>query len=111
FGVLKNPGKDRDLPARQRERIDHFVILNDGELPLILRLVGGFGNLPPHPMHQLIHFRVIAEWRGAQHLTERAQSKLQLFLFGKKDDLTASRARRTVATSHTAEQTQSRSCP
>ncbi|MCG3776387.1 MAG: hypothetical protein JW395_3242 [Nitrospira sp.] len=63
LGMFENPGEDGDLPARKREGIDHLIVLNDRELPLILRLVGGFSDPPSHAMHQLIHFHIVAQRR------------------------------------------------
>ena len=49
--MFENPGEDGDLPAWKREGIDHLVVLNHRELPLILRLVGGCSDFQTHAMH------------------------------------------------------------
>ena len=61
FRNFENPGEDGDLATWEREGIDHLIVLNDRELPLILRLVGGFSDFSSHAVHQLIHFRVVTE--------------------------------------------------
>src|ERR1044071_8107215 len=97
FSMFKNSGKDGNLPTWKCEGIDHLVVLDDREFPLILGLVCGFRDVSSHAMHQLVDFRIVAQSSRPQHFAECAYPKLQFLLFGEKDQLVASRSWRTVA--------------
>ena len=97
FGVLQDAREDGDFPTGETEGVDHLVVFDDGELPLIFRLVGHARDFSSYALDLLVDLRVFAQTCFPQDFAIGAQTELQLLFLGEKDQLIACCSRSTVA--------------
>jgi len=100
FDVLEQTGVDPHLAAWKTEGIGTVVILENDELPPIIRPVRGFGDAFSHPAHPGLEGLVFRGLGFLFYLVKGLIAQAQLLLLGDHEDLLAAGVRRGGASGH-----------